>query len=113
MPSFYLTRRAANDLRAIHSRSCREWGEDTAARYVNDMYLAMHKIAHNPKMGLVHKQRAMPFMIVAVRKHFIVYDCISTGIIILTVVHQMRDIETIIASLTSSFLAEIANLRTI
>jgi len=44
-------------------------------------------------------------------RHFFVYDCLRDRVVILTVLHQVRDIERIIADLQPRFLAEIAALR--
>jgi hypothetical protein len=37
--TFLLTRNAALDLRRIHTRSLREWGEDVADQYLADLYM--------------------------------------------------------------------------
>ncbi len=44
-------------------------------------------------------------------RHFIVYDRFDTQVVVLTVIHQVRDIERIIAAMEPSLLAEIATLR--
>jgi toxin ParE1/3/4 len=50
---------------------------------------------------------------VPARKHFLIYDCIPEGIAILTVQHQVRDIETLIGTLTPAFYAEVERLKKI
>ena len=45
------------------------------------------------------------------RQHFVIYDLVPQGIAVLTVQHQVRDIETLIAELTPSFKAEVERLK--
>jgi hypothetical protein len=52
-----------------------------------------------------------PFLMVPVRRHFVIYDIIPRGIAVLTVQHQVRDIETLIAELMPAFLAEVERLK--
>ncbi|MBW7931507.1 MAG: hypothetical protein H3C57_09455 [Gammaproteobacteria bacterium] len=82
---FFLTRRDALELRRIHARSRREWGDDIARRYIAGLYAAM--------------------------RHFVIYDVIEQGIVVLTLQHQMRDIETLIAQLDPALLAEVEALK--
>ena len=49
--TFLLTRNAALDLRRIHTRSHREWGEVVADQYLADLYEVMGTAATNPGGG--------------------------------------------------------------
>lgn len=111
LPTFHLTRRAALDLRDIYNRSRQEWSETTANRYIADLYAAMSKAATNPDDGLLRKHRATPFLMISARQHFVVYIRIPQGITILTLLHQVRDIEGLIADLSPSFLQEVEKLK--
>ncbi|MFA5630222.1 MAG: type II toxin-antitoxin system RelE/ParE family toxin [Porticoccaceae bacterium] len=108
---FFLTRNAALDLRRIHEQSCRKWGDSTADNYVADLYAAMRRAAAEPEIGRLRQQRSMPFLMVPARQHFVIYDLAPQGIFVLTIQHQMRDIETLIAELTPSFFAEVERLK--
>jgi toxin ParE1/3/4 len=108
---FFLTRRAAFDLRSIHTRSRDEWGEDVADRYITDLYAAMRRAAANPEMGRLRQHRSAPFLMVPALRHFVIYDIILQGIAVLTIQHQVRDIEALIAGLTAAFRAEVERLR--
>lgn len=110
-PAFHLTRRAALDLRDIYDHSRREWGEEIAHRYITDIYAAMSRAAAHPDVGLLRQHRAAPFLMVPARQHFVVYDRIPQGIAILTLLHQVRDIESLIANLSPAFLQEIEKLK--
>jgi len=110
-PVFHLTRRAVLDLRNIYERSRREWGEVTADSYMADLYVAMNKAATYPDSGLLRQHRATPFLMVSARQHFVVYDTIPQGIAILTLLHQMRDIESLITDLSPTFLQEVEKLK--
>ena len=108
---FFLTRLAASDLRAIHTRSRREWGDDIADRYIDGLYGAMRDAAVNPEAGRLRGQRSAPFLMVSAQRHFVIYDVIPQGIAVLTLQHQARDIEPLTAELTPAFLAEIESLK--
>lgn len=109
--TFLLTRNAALDLRRIHTRSRREWGDDVADQYLADLYAAMGVAAANPEKGRLRKYRSTPFLMVPARQHFVIYDLAPQGIVVLTVQHQVRDIESLIAELTQAFHAEVEQLK--
>ena len=114
MPSpaeFLLTRNAALDLRGIYMRSRREWGDDVADRYLADLYAVMGVVAVDPEKGRLRQYRSAPFLMVAARQHFVIYDLVPQGIAVLTVQHQVRGIETLIAELTPAFHAEVERLK--
>ena len=48
---------------------------------------------------------------VPAQRHFVIYDIIPQGIAVLTVQHQVRGIETLIAELMPAFLAEVERLK--
>lgn len=108
---FYLTRHAALELRRIYVRSVREWGESVADRYLADVYAAMQRAADRPDAGHLRQIRSAPFLMAPVRQHFVIYDVVPGGIAVLTVQHQVRDIENLIAEFTPSFLAEVERLK--
>lgn len=110
-PVFHLTRRAALDLRNIYARSCREWGENIADRYMAELYAAMGRAAADPDVGRLRQHRSMPFLMVPAQKHFVIYDRLPEGIAILTLLHQVRDIESVIGTLTPAFLDELERLK--
>jgi plasmid stabilization system protein ParE len=69
---FFLTRRAAFDLRAIHARSRREWGEDVADRYLAGLYAAMRQASVSPEAGRLRQHRSAPFLMIPARRHFVI-----------------------------------------
>jgi plasmid stabilization system protein ParE len=109
--TFLLTRNAALDLRRIYTRSRREWGDDVADQYLADLYAAMGVAAANPEKGRLRHYRSAPFLMIPARQHFVIYDLVPRGIAVLTVQHQVRDIETLIAELTPAFHAEVERLK--
>ena len=109
--TFLLTRNAALDLRRIHTRSRREWGEDVADQYLADLYVVMGVAAANPEKGRLRQYRSAPFLMIPARQHFVIYDLVPRCIAVLTVQHQVRDIETLIAELTPAFHAEVEGQR--
>lgn len=111
MAGYLLTRRAARDLRDIHARSATAWGKARADRYLADIYTVFGRIAENPTLGRLRARRSAPFLMVAAGRHFIVYDRIGDRVVVITVLHQARNIERIIADMGLDFLAEIEALR--
>ena len=109
--TFLLTRNAALDLRRIHARSVREWGEDAADQYIVDLYAAMGVAAANPQKGRLRQYRSAPFLMVPARQHFVIYDLVPQGIAVLAIQHQVRDIETLIAELTPAFVTEVERMK--
>jgi plasmid stabilization system protein ParE len=110
-PEFHLTRRALLDLREIHDRSRKEWGEKVADRYLSDLYSAIEAAAREPDSGLLRQRRSAPFLMVPARNHFIVFDRIPQGIVVLTILHKVRNIEGLIEGLTPAFLKEVKRLK--
>ena len=108
---FLLTRKSALDLRNIHARSCREWGEAVADRYLADLYAAMQQAANHPEAGRLRQHRSAPFLMLPAQQHFIIYDTLPKAIVVLTVQHQVRDIETLVDELAQSFHAEVERLK--
>ena len=111
MPHVHLTRHAARDLRDIHARSVATWGKVRADRYLADIYVVFGRIAANPALGRLRAHRSAPFLMVPAEGHFVIYDRTNDGVVVLTVLHQVRDIERIIAAMGPEFLAEIEALR--
>ena len=109
--TFLLTRNAALDSRRVHTRSRREWGEVVADQYLADLYKVMGMAAANPEGGRLRQYRSAPFLMVPARQHFLIYDIVPQGIVVLTVQHQVRDIESLIAELGRNFHAEVERLK--
>lgn len=65
-----------------------------------------------PMCGMqVRQHRSTPFLMVSARQHYVIYDFVPEGIAVLTIQHQVRDIETLIAELTPAFHAEVERLK--
>jgi len=109
--NFFLTRQAARALRDIYKHSEKQWGQKTADEYLADLYVAIKQAATKPETGHLRAHRVVPFLMISVREHFIVYDRIEKGIIILTLLHQRRDIERVISELEPSFFIKVKRLK--
>ena len=92
-------------------RSRSQWGENLADQYLADLYAVMGIAAASPEMGRLRQYRSAPFLMVPARQHFLIYDLVPQGIAVLTVQHQVRDIESLIADLTPAFRAEVERLK--
>lgn len=112
-PKLQLTimREAAVNLRNIHAYSKRIWEENTARKYMAEIYAILKRISENPSIGKIYADRATPFLMVAAAKHFVIYDVGENDVFVITVVHQARDVEKIITTIENKYLREIAMLK--
>lgn len=108
---FVFAHEAIHDMNQIHCDSTERWGERTADRYIADIQKAVEKVAQDPERGKLRSLRAKPFMMVAVRQHFVVYHRDGLKVIILAILHQRRDIENILADLKPEFFKALADLN--
>lgn len=111
MNNFYLTKRALQNLEEIYNYSLENWGENKADEYLSLIYNNFNKIANNANLGELRKKRSTPFLMFPSGKHYIVYEPFKDGIIIITVLHQVRNIESIVQEFGSSFYNEIEELK--
>ena len=111
MPNFHLTKNAFIEIEEIYTTSVDRWGENVAEQYINDLYQSFQKIADDPELGNLRKARSTPFLMYPAREHFVIYEKYKKDIIIVTVLHQVRDIENIIQELGSPFIEEIRKLK--
>ena len=107
MSKFYLTRRANTELFAIEDYSIKQWGEKRAAQYMNDLYAAFKATSQNPEAGQIRFHISLPFLMTPAEQHFAIYKPFKKGIIIATVLHGRRNIETIIRDMAPALEAEI------
>jgi len=111
MADYFITRRAASDLQEIYGHSVEKWGESVGDDYLETIYRVFAQLAGNPELGKLRQKRSSPFLIYPSGKHFVIYDTFPQGIIILTLLHQVRKIESIIENLGPSFIYEITFLK--
>ncbi|MEW5822623.1 MAG: type II toxin-antitoxin system RelE/ParE family toxin [Cyanobacteriota bacterium] len=111
MRHFYLTRRAFLDIQKIYAYTTEHWGDAQAESYVSKFYEDFQKIADNIDLGKRRQERSDPFLMYPSGKHYIVYEPYKDGIIIITILHQMRNIETILQEFGSIFCNEIEALK--
>ncbi len=111
MANFYLVRRAFLDIQEIYDYSFERWGESTADQYIDNLYKTFEKISKTPELGDLRKSRSIPFLMFPAEKHYVVYEPFQDGIILITLLHQVRDIENIIQEFGSGFYDEISLLK--
>ena len=111
MRYFHLTRRAFLDIQNIFDYTTEHWGYAQAESYVSKLYEDFQKIADKIELGKLRKERSDPFLMYPSGKHYIVYEPYKDGIIIITILHQVRNIEIIIQELGSTFHNEIEALK--
>ncbi len=110
-PAYFLTRRAASDLRNIHRYSIDQWGDKRADKYVNDIIKTLQKTSKNPEHGGLRQYRSLPFLMVLAEQHFVIYRAFEKGIIVATVLHGRRNIEAIIRDMAPALESEINDIE--
>ena len=111
MADYFITRHAALDLQEIYGHSVEKWSESVADDYLATIYRVFAHLAGNPELGKLRQKRSSPFLMYPAGNHFVIYDTFPQGIIILTLLHQVRKIESIIENLGPSFIYEITFLK--
>ena len=111
MADYFITRRAALDLQEIYGHSVERWGERVADEYLETVYRVFAQLTDSPELGKLRQKRSSPFLMYPAGNHFVIYDTFPKGIIILTLLHQVRKIESIIENLGPSFIYEITFLK--
>lgn len=110
-PTVVLTQRAQSDLREIERFSVREWGRKTADEYLDDLQSALDRLKEDPEILRLEPDLAPGLYFYRVRRHFLVCDCSSETIVVLTVIHTSMDIPARLAELEPRLAAEVAFLR--
>lgn len=111
MAHYYFTRQAFLDLEDIHQFSVKHWGERVAQAYMEELYKSFQEIADQPGKGKLRRHRSYPYFMAPAGKHFAVYEPLESGIVIATVIHSKRDIETLVRMWGPELAAEIKQLR--
>lgn len=110
MPVFYLTRRAHLDLLRIEQFSIEKWGASKTDQYMAELYEAFSHIAENPDIGRIRLERSFPFYMAPAGSHFAIYKVIDQAVIIATVLHGRRNIESILRSMAYKLTKEIEDM---
>jgi hypothetical protein len=71
----------------------------------------MSVAAANPEKGRLRQYRSAPFLLIPARQHVVIHDLVPQGIAVRAIQHPLRDIETLIAELTSAFVTEVERLK--
>ncbi len=111
MARYYFTRRAFLDLEDIYQFSIENWGLRIAQTYMEELFKEFQNIADNLEKGKQRQHRSFPFYMAPVEKHFAIYEPQVSNIIIATVIHSKRDIETLIKKLGPELSEEIKQIR--
>jgi len=107
---YALTRRALLDLQDIYEYSLENWGERRASNYIDALYKAFEQTAAASHASPL-SSRSAPFLMAQVGSHLIIYDIVPEGLIVLTIVHQMRNVEAVIAAMDIDLAAAIDAAR--
>jgi len=107
---YALTRRALFDLQDIYEYSLENWGERRALDYIDVLYKAFEQTAVTSHASRL-SARSAPFLMAQAGSHLIIYDMVPEGLIVLTIVHQMRNLEAVIAAMDNDLAEAIEAAR--
>lgn len=101
-----IAQRALRDIREIESFSIAEWGKATAARYLEDIEMALLRIQEEPELLRPEESFHPQLSFYRVNKHLLVCDRQPKEIFLLAVIHVSRDIPSRLAELAPTLAAE-------
>lgn len=100
MKQFILSAEARLDLLQIWEYICQQGSIDAADKVINDLRLAMHKLADLPGMGHLRVDLAEePLRFWPVHSYLIIYRFSSKPLGIVRILHGARDVRTILQSM--------------
>ena len=106
-----LTEHALDALAEIRSYSTREWGQQVAEKYLDDLQAGLERIRQRPDLvePLPDLHPALGFY--RVNKHLLVCDVLGKTIVVLTVMHASMDIPARLSELEPKLAEEVAMLH--
>ncbi len=94
MPSFFLTKKAKDDLKAIGRYTQVTWGREQRNRYLSLLDAAFNELADHPLMGKDCGAIRPGYRKQGIGKHLIFYRQVgSDEIEIVRILHERRDVE--------------------
>ena len=94
MPLIFKQTQAEHDLLSIWLHTFREWGEQQADQYLEDLNQAMNLLAEQPLMCRERRELFPPVRIHHHAHHLIVYLAVTDGINVIRVLHETMDVDS-------------------
>jgi toxin ParE1/3/4 len=88
-----LSPEAQNDLDEIWEFSARRWGDAQAERYVRDIWLAVERISHDPRVGSRCDDVRVGYRKYGVGSHVLFYRELDDKIDIVRILHARMDFD--------------------
>ena len=88
MPTVRFSRCAEKDLLEIGGYTLRTWGEDQAARYLDDLETCCEALAVNPALGRACDDIRPALRRIECGRHVVFYRLETGGILISRILHQ-------------------------
>ncbi|MBK8099092.1 MAG: type II toxin-antitoxin system RelE/ParE family toxin [Planctomycetes bacterium] len=110
MATIHVTRRALDDIAAIHAYSQRQWGKRTAAGYLAGFDAALQRIAAKPRL-LRPWTRGGGLATHGIQKHLLIAEVVGDRIFVLAVWHGSTDVTLRLTELEPQLLWEARLLR--
>lgn len=104
--SLFLTDRALSDLLQIEMYSVTNWGKGVASKYMAKFEKAFRLLEENPELARPNPELGSDLLLYRVEKHLLVCIRLSIGIVVLTVSHASRDLESLFGELTPTLRVE-------
>lgn len=111
---YFLTARAASDLREARAWSRARWGKELTNQYFDDLHKGAQFIAENQAALRERHDLAggTTLLLYPVREHYIVYEPLDERhIVIVAVIRQGRDIPSILRKWAAPIRRELTDIR--
>lgn len=92
--SYTLTKQATKSFKSILLYSLNQWGEHKTKTYMDGLSKTFISIAKDPTNVSIRNVTNFTYKMMRFRKHYIIFEIIKTGILIILIVHESQDIET-------------------
>lgn len=108
--SVYLTDRAKLDLLEVEAFSIATWGKIVATKYVLKFEKAFRLLEANPGLAHAIPKLGSDLLFYRVEKHLLACVRINQGLVVLTICHASRDVETVLGDLIPTLQLEVKAL---
>lgn len=106
-----LTQRALADLGSVLEYSTEQWGQPTAAKYLDDLEAGLERIRQQPDLLQPLPDFHPSLKFYRVNKHLFACDSQPGAIVVLTVIHASLDIPHRLGELSPTLAAEVELLH--
>ncbi len=91
MIKIHIQHKAKEDLKDIWLYTYEQWGVEQADRYFNEIDTNIHKLQHDPYLGVECDYILLDYRQYVINQHIVFYKVLSDKIQIVRILHQRMD----------------------